>query len=197
MEVVPSFAGSATLVRQIQQGAPFDVVALADESSMNSLVASDDVAGSGVTIFATNRLAIITAKGNPLGLKTIADLARRSVDVSLCDAAQPCGKYAARLFMAAGVAVTPATLETSASGVIGRVSSGEVDAGLAYASDGATHKNVSVVAIPAGQNVVARYPIALSTTSSRERTPETTRYMSFVLSARGKKILSAAGFTAP
>lgn len=195
VKVVSSFAGSATLVTQIMQGAPFDVVALADRSSMDTLVTAGMVNSSSIKIFALNRLAILVPKGNPLRIRTIFDLANPGIGVSLCDEAQPCGKYAKQMFAAAGLTVTPVTRETSASGVVGRVAHGEADAGVAYASDGFATGGVTTVAIPAARNVIARYPVATAAASSAAG--EAAQFTSFLLSASGRSLLASAGFIAP
>jgi ABC-type molybdate transport system substrate-binding protein len=64
-----SFAGSQALVAQLKQGAPADVLATADTTSMT------DSGLSGARVFARNQLAIITAPGNPKHVTTLADLA--------------------------------------------------------------------------------------------------------------------------
>jgi molybdate transport system substrate-binding protein len=61
-----SFAGSSDLVTQIQNGAPADVFASADEANMDKLVGTDVTAGSP-RAFATNVLEIAVAirRGSP------------------------------------------------------------------------------------------------------------------------------------
>ncbi|MEN0101804.1 MAG: molybdate ABC transporter substrate-binding protein, partial [Curtobacterium sp.] len=59
-----SFAGSSDLVTQIQNGAPADVFASADEANMTKLTKADLISGS-TPAFATNVLEIAVAPGNP------------------------------------------------------------------------------------------------------------------------------------
>ncbi len=73
LSITYSFAGSQTLVSQIQNGAPADVVATADQTSMQTLVTASLV--DPPTVFTHNRLEIAVAPGNPKGIKGLADLA--------------------------------------------------------------------------------------------------------------------------
>src|SRR5665648_948674 len=71
VKVVFNFTGSQDLVAQIQQGAPADVFASADPTSMAAV--SGQVGAP--TVFAGNQLEIVVAPGNPKGIRTLADLA--------------------------------------------------------------------------------------------------------------------------
>ncbi|MFM8662377.1 MAG: molybdate ABC transporter substrate-binding protein, partial [Acidimicrobiaceae bacterium] len=124
-----NFAGSATLVTQIQQGAPVDIVAMADTINMNKVLSSGDVDKESISILARNKLAILVQRGNPQNIKTLSDLIRSGLKVVLCDLAQPCGKYAATVLSKANVSFAVASREASASGVVSRIGLGEADAG--------------------------------------------------------------------
>ena len=106
-----NFGSSGTLATQIQQGAPADTFASADEDNMNKLVTANLVDGRPI-VFATNKLTIVTKPGNPKDVKTLADLAALPT-VSLCGETVPCGKYAAQILQGAGVTIpeTSVTVE--------------------------------------------------------------------------------------
>ncbi|MFM7094704.1 MAG: molybdate ABC transporter substrate-binding protein, partial [Actinomycetota bacterium] len=149
-----NFAGSSTLATQIEQGAPADVVVMADSANIEKLVQSGDVRASDVTDLAYNELAILVEQGNPLAIDSLDDLARPGVRVVLCDDAQPCGRYAATVLSAAQVVVQPASREANASAVVSRISNGEADAGIAYLTDGLVpNDNVDAVRIPKSLNI--------------------------------------------
>ncbi len=59
-----SFAGSSDLVAQLENGAPADVFAAADTTTMDKVVASKLVAGTPVP-FATNTVEIAVPADNP------------------------------------------------------------------------------------------------------------------------------------
>ena len=65
-----NFAGSSDLVAQIQEGAPADVFASADEANMEKLTA-DDLQGSDPELFATNTLEIAVPPDNPAGVADV------------------------------------------------------------------------------------------------------------------------------
>ncbi|MFM7880123.1 MAG: molybdate ABC transporter substrate-binding protein, partial [Acidimicrobiaceae bacterium] len=122
-----NFAGSATLVTQIQQGAPVDIVAMADTINMNKVLSSGEIDKKSISILARNKLAILVQRGNPQNIKTLSDLTRSGLKVVLCDLAQPCGKYAATVLSKANVSFAVASREASASGVVSRIGLGEAD----------------------------------------------------------------------
>jgi molybdate transport system substrate-binding protein len=132
MKVELSFAGSQSLVAQVRQGAPVDVLATADLATMGKV--ADRLTGAPV-VFAHNELALITAEHNPLGLMTLKDLARKDLKVVLAGPTVPVGKATAAALVRAGVTVQPVSLEDAVSGVVTKVRLGEADAGIAYASD--------------------------------------------------------------
>lgn len=174
-----SFAGSSTLVTQIQQGAPADVFASADQPNMQKLVDAALNQGSPQT-FARNRLEIVVHAGNPKLIRGMSDLARSGLIVILCAPAVPCGRYGSRALQMAGVAVKPASLETDVKAVVSKVALGEADAGIVYVTDvKAGGSSVEGVAIPDGQNVVATYPIV--TLKDSQNLPLAKAFLGFVL----------------
>ena len=185
--VTLSFAGSQSLVAQIKEGAPGDVFASADERSMAA------VSGSTVgkpTIFARNTLAIAVAPGNPKHIAGLADLARDDVTLVLAAPAVPAGNYAGKALAAAGVTVHPKSEEENVRAVLTKVELGEADAGIVYTSDiAAAGGKVDRVAIPAGVNQVARYPIARISDEVVGHD-----FVEFVLSDQGQQILQRYGF---
>ncbi len=94
-KVTFNFDASSALVQQITQGAPADLFASADTTNMDKLTAAS-LNGTEPVVFATNLLAIITAPGNPKGIKGVADLANPDLKVVICAPEVPCGKYASR-----------------------------------------------------------------------------------------------------
>jgi molybdate transport system substrate-binding protein len=155
-----NFDSSSNLAAQIQQGAPADVFASADEANLRKAVDSGDVAAEPV-VFARNRLEIAVEKGNPERIKGLADLDESGLVVVLCADAVPCGRYAAEAFAKAGVTVSPASKEESAKAALSKVSLGEADASVVYVTDVKAAKGeVGGVKIPDRHNVIATYPIA-------------------------------------
>jgi molybdate transport system substrate-binding protein len=184
-----NFAGSNDLVTQVQQGAPADVLATADTTSMDK---AGDLAGQSTT-FAANKLIIAVAPGNPEHITGLADLARKDLKVVLAAPEVPAGKYAEEALAKAGVTVEPVSLEVSVKGVVTKVSLGEADAGIVYVTDvGAAKGKLEGVAIPDDQNAIATYPIA--TLNDGKHPDDAKAFIDLVLSAGGQKVLADYGF---
>src|SRR5581483_9851786 len=103
LTVTYSFAGSQALVTQIQQGAPADVFASADQKSMQKLVDAGLV--DAPRVFARNKLEIVVAPGNPKHITGLADLAQPGLVVVLEDPSVPAGAYSRQALQKAGVTV--------------------------------------------------------------------------------------------
>jgi molybdate transport system substrate-binding protein len=147
-------------------------------------------------VFATNRLQIVVAAGNPKGITGLADLVRPGLVVVLCGPAVPCGRYATQALQKAGVRVVPASQETDVKAVVSKVALGEADAGIVYVTDvKAGGAKVQGIAIPGNQNVVATYPIAVVKAASHGRAAQA--FVDFVLSPQGQRILASFGFGGP
>jgi molybdate transport system substrate-binding protein len=191
LSVTLDFAGSGTLVTQIQQGAPADVIATADMASMQKLV--DGGLVETPIVFAHNRLEIIVAAGNPKGVHSLADLARADVTVVLADPSVPAGKYAAQTLTRADVTVAPKSLETDVKSAVARVTTGEADASIVYVTDvKAAGSKASGVAIPDSQNVVADYPIAIVKATTHH--DAATAFVEAVIHGSGQEELRTSGF---
>ncbi len=193
-----NFAGSATLASQIQQGAPVDIVAMADTINMNKVLSSGDVDKKSISILARNKLAILVQRGNPQNIKTLSDLTRSGLKVVLCDLAQPCGKYAATVLSKANVSFTAASREASASGVVLRVGLGEADAGIAYLTDGlVAGDKVDAVKIAESVNLIADYPIGVATKPTTKDAASIVAFIAMTKSSVGRKVLAENGFILP
>ena len=194
IRIVLNFAGSATLVEQIKQGAPADVVVFADDKQMVDLVENGNVAKDSVTTIATNTLTLIVEKGNPLNITSLSDLASPQIRTVLCDVVQPCGKYAAQVLERANVVVQPRSKETNVSGVTQKVASGEADAGIVYVTDAlANTSKLDALPIDKDINVSNNYPIATLTELSIAELRAAQTFIDFVL-GDGQKILNDYGF---
>jgi molybdate transport system substrate-binding protein len=190
-----NFAGSSTLVTQIQQGATFDIVALADTASMDRLVSSAEIDKSSVSILVRNRLAILVQSGNPQKISDLVDLARAGLKVVLCDQSQPCGRYASEILAKAKIRVTPTSSESSASGVVSRIALGEADVGIAYITDGLiAGDKVEAIVIADSQNVLANYPIGVARKPKSKDSEVIDAFIATAKSKVGKKVFASRGF---
>ena len=187
-----NFAGSASLVTSINNGAPADVFASADTPNMDKAVNAGNTTSSPAN-FATNKLQIVVPAGNPKGIKGLADLANPGTVVILCAPAVPCGNYANQALTKAAVKVAPKSQEQDVNAVVSKVSLGEADAGIVYVTDvKAAGAKVLGVDIPDAQNVIASYPMA--TIKGGVNPKGGLAFIDFVLGAPGQAILVNYGF---
>jgi molybdate transport system substrate-binding protein len=193
-EVQLNFAGSSDLVTQITEGAPADVFASADTKNMTK-VTDADLATAPVE-FATNTLEIAVPVGNPAGIASFADLAGDGVKTVVCAPQVPCGAATVTIEDATGVTLTPVSEESSVTDVLGKVTSGEADAGLVYVTDVAGAGD-TVTGIPFAESseAVNHYPIVRLTGSSNAEVADA--FVTFVTGETGQSVLAAAGFGTP
>ena len=190
-----SFAGSSDLVTQLTQGAPADVFASADTKNMDKAADAELIAGDPVN-FASNTLAIVTAPGNPKKIASLKDLAAPGLSVVVCAPQVPCGSATEKVEKSTGVQLNPVSEESQVTDVLGKVTSGQADAGLVYVTDaqGAGGK-VAAVPFPESEDAVNTYPIAILDQSTQ---PELARsFVDLVTGEAGQKVLNAAGFAKP
>ena len=190
-----SFGGSSDLVAQLSQGAPADVFASADSVNMDKLTAEGLSAGDPQD-FATNTLEIATPADNPAGISSFDDLAGAGVKVVVCAPQVPCGAAAVRAEEATGVSLQPVSEEQSVTDVLGKVRSGEADAGLVYVTDvRAAGAAVHGVPFPEAADIVNNYPIAAL--AGAEHADLARAFVELVLGDTGQAILREAGFAKP
>ena len=199
-KVIFSLAGSQELRTQIEHGAPADVFASADWKHMQALVAAK--LASGPRNFVRNEPVVVVPKGNPAGVKALADLPRaKRIVVGAPEV--PIGTYALRILEAAsrryGAAFGRAveahivSREPNVRQVLSKVALGEADAAIVYRTDARASKGgVEVISIPEDLNVVAEYPVAVV---ANAREPELAReFVDLLLSPAGQETLGRFGF---
>jgi molybdate transport system substrate-binding protein len=189
------FATSSELANKLTQGAGADIFASADSAQMDTVVKADLTTGDPVN-FASNTLVIVTAPGDPKQIRSFADLAKPDVRVAVCQASSACGSAAQRIEDNTGVHPNPVSEESVSSGVLGKVTSGEADAGLVYLTD--AHKagdKVTAVKFPESADAVNIYPIVILKHTSQPALAQ--KFVDLVTGATGQRVLTQAGFASP
>lgn len=188
-----SFGSSTTLAEQAGDGAPGDVLATADETSMGVAEDGDALAADAVE-FAQNEMVLVVPDGNPAGIRSWGDL--NGTDWVRCADEVPCGRVATTLLGLNPSIGEPASLEVDVKSVLAKVTGGEADAGFVYASDAqAAGDGVKVIPIPHSQEALTTYFIApLEQAGDADLAAA---WIDFVTSDTGVQVLLDAGFTVP
>jgi len=190
-----NYAGSSTLVQQMTNGAKADVFASADQANMDKAVQGGVIDGTPV-VFATNKLTIAVAPGNPKGITGFADLTKPGMTVVVCAVGVPCGSATQTVEKNTGVTLKPASEEQDVKQVLTKVETGDADAGLVYVTDANTAGGkVAQVDFPEASGAINNYPIAVVKGAPQAQLAQ--QFEQFVLSAQGKQELTKVGFGTP
>ena len=187
-----TFAGSSDLASQINEGAPADVFASANEKQMDA--ASEHIDGTA-EVFASNTLIIAVPAGNPAGITDFASLAKPGVVVVVCATEVPCGAATKKVEKSLGVTLSPVSELTNVTDVLGSVASGEADAGLVYVTDIARAKGVEGIPFAGSDAASTRCPIAVLKRSADSG--QARAFVQYVLGPQGLAALASAGFGPP
>jgi molybdate transport system substrate-binding protein len=194
-KVTFNFGGSSALAQSIVSGAPADVFAAASPATMKTVTDAGGAGGEPKT-FVKNTLTIAVPKGNPKHVAGLKDLTAPGVKVALCAKEVPCGAAAQTALKAAGLNLTPVTLEQDVKGALTKVELGEVDASLVYKTDVQSDAaKIDGVEFPEADKAVNDYPIApLAKAPNKDGAAA---FVAYIQSPEAKQVLTAAGFQAP
>lgn len=193
--VALNYGGSSGLVQQLTEGAPADMFASADQRTMTKLTDAQLNDGEP-TIFATNMLTTVVPADNPAGITSFEDLRKGGVKVVTCASEVPCGSATQTVAKANGVTFHPVSEEGSVTDVLGKVTSGQADAGIVYVTDAkSAGDKVATVGLPKADHAINTYPIV---TLRDAKNPElAAEFEKLVTGPQGQEALQKAGFGAP
>lgn len=191
-EVELRCAGSAELLAALLAGERADVVALGDSSAMSRVAAAALLESSSAAELARNRLALAVAPGNPLGVRSLADLVRPGVRVALGRRSASIGRHARWVLSRQHLAVEPVVETASAAAALAAVAAGDADAAIVYATSFAGGTGVARVDLGEPDNTPVLYSIAAVRTAAE---PAGARaFRALALGAVGQGVLGAHGF---
>lgn len=199
-DVVLHFAGTQELRAQLERGAEADVFAGADWHHAERLVGAKLL--ESPVVFARNEPVVIATHDSAPFIQGFVDLPRAE-RLAFGTPEVPIGRYTARIIEGAAllygeefrrsVEAHVVSHELNVKQILARVSLGEVDAGIVYATDArAARTKVRNLRVPERLNVVAEYPIAL--VSSSKRQVQGRGWIELTLSPSGQRRLKDAGF---
>lgn len=195
-----NFAASGPLLAQIQQGAPVDVFASADQETMNKAANGNLLAAPTRVDFAANTLVLIvttTAKQPPRQLVDLSGVTYQRISTGT-PTTVPVGRYTTDAIDKAGLtaALQPKWIYgESVRQVLNYVARGEVDAGFVYRTDALIEPDKIRIALTVPTTTPVSYPIAQIATSKQPALAG--EFIAYVRSAPGQAILQRFGFSRP
>ncbi len=199
-KVTFNFAASGPLLAQIQQGAPVDVFASADQETMARAATAKLLDDATRVDFAQNTLVLIVPAAalqtpGKLSDLTGASYARVSTGTP---GTVPVGRYTMGAVEQAGLtaALQPKWIYgESVRQVLNYVARGEVDAGFVYRTDALIERDKTRIALTVPTTTAVSYPIAQIATSKNPALAKD--FIAFVRSAPGQEVLQRFGFSKP
>ena len=151
--------------------------------------------------FATNKLVMIVAKGNPKGLESVYRLRPGGFRLAVGNSGVPIGVYTRALLRRLGLSriLTKNTVssEPNVASIVSKIALGSADAGFAYVTDGKIAADrTDMVRLPRYAQPPVRYQICRVQRSGAD-TGGAAAFIAKVRSASGRSLLKAAGFGLP
>lgn len=195
VDVALSFAGSATVVEQVRQGTPVDVVAVADAALLDPL-AADGLLDGDVVVFARNRLTVATPPGDGRSVERLVDLARPGTRVVMAAEGVPAGDLAREHLRDRGlldaVLDRVVSFELDVTAVAAKLALGEADAGFVYVTDVRAH-GLRTVGAPFPEEAV----YAAAVVEAAPNPGAARRLVAWLRSDEAQATLRRLGFSAP
>jgi molybdate transport system substrate-binding protein len=105
----------------------------------------------------------------------------------------PCGATAEKIEKATGVALSPVSEELDVKSTLGKVTSGDADAGLVFVTDvTSAGDDVQGVSFPEAEQAVTNYPITVL--KEAPQADLAAKFQDLVTGEQGQKALEAVGF---
>ncbi|ROO70472.1 molybdate transport system substrate-binding protein [Vibrio crassostreae] len=198
VDVIPVYASTSSLVRQIERGAPADIFISANEKWMTHLVDRKLVSSDNVTNLCENELVLISPKDTSVTL----DLSQGNQWAKLLTNERlavgntmsvPAGIYAKEALETLGVWDDVKTRLAQSNNVrmaLALVERSEAKLGIVYKTDALLSKEVNLVSMfPSDLHTPIRYPVAkLNDKVVAEE------FYTFLKSEKAKDILNSFGF---
>jgi molybdate transport system substrate-binding protein len=206
---------SRQLAERILRGDVCDVFAPSSPAVIDEDLMNKPIGGSGApaatwyVVFSANEMVIVTAKGNPLGIRKAGDLARpgvrfvrvtgerdlatgRTVEFLERAAAQEGDPGLARRIVDSAPALPGSAV--SVPDTVNAVRQGRADAGVVYYSAAvAARGDLDIVRFPDSVNLSETIRNAATVPGSARNPAEATGFASFLVSAEARDILKSSG----
>jgi len=195
-----NYGASGNLRKQVEGGAPVDVVVFADAVSVDALIANGDVDTATRHVVATNTLVLIGAPdARPLTFETLADTREEEL-ISIGEpGAVPAGRYARSALRNLGVweALQGRIVFGGHVGaVLSYVRRGEVAAAIVYATE--TREVTDVKVLDRARSPWTPTPeIVSAVTTESTQTERSHAFVAFLRTPEARAIFTEHGFGIP
>lgn len=191
MKVRTVCSGSSDLVAQIKSGAEADILVTANQKTADDI--TNDNLGTQLAVLATNELVLVVPAGNPAGI-TGFDEGMNDHDLVICAEQVPCGDVSRQLAELNNIELKPVSEEQQVTDVLGKVTSGQADAGLVYRTDAASAGDaVEIMDIPQAAEVPNAYPLLVIDATEPDASEQV--WIDAFTTGKGRERLIDAGFT--
>ena len=167
VKVYCNFAGSSTLQRQIEKGAPADVFISASPKQIDALQGEGLLYEDSRRVILSNRLVLVAPVNSPLAMTNVQPLAQDAIRrIAIGEPnSVPAGIYGREALTHLGVwSIIQPKLIPSADvrSTLAYVESGEVDVGIVYQTDAGLSKKVRIIyQFPDSSHSPIVYPAAV------------------------------------
>ena len=167
VKVYCNFAGSSTLQRQIEKGAPADVFISASPKQIDALQGEGLLYEDSRRVILSNRLVLVAPVNSPLAMTNVQPLAQDAIRrIAIGEPnSVPAGIYGREALTHLGVwSIIQPKLIPSADvrSTLAYVESGEVDVGIVYQTDAGLSKKVRIIyQFPDSSHSPIMYPAAV------------------------------------
>ena len=193
-----SFAGSGAVARQVEAGAPAEVVVLADRPWMDRLQAAGAITASSRRDLLGNTLVVVAAADARIEGEPLDWLRRTGGRLAIGDPdSVPAGAYVREWLSGRGLwdgLQHSLVMAADVRAVLAFVARGEARLGVVYASDARTSAAVRIVLTPAAaEQPDIVYPAALTPSAS----PAAARFLDYLRSPEAATRFRDYGFETP
>ncbi|MDD5761236.1 MAG: molybdate ABC transporter substrate-binding protein [bacterium] len=192
-DIVPNFGASGALAKQVEAGAPVDILLSASTEWLDYLKKQYLVARS-IPLTKNSLVFVGSPKTVAAGMKDLPALSRIALG---SPASVPAGKYASEAMKAAGIETAmkgKAVFTKDVREALMYAERGEVDGAFVFKTDALVAKSARFLFdVPASLHSEIIYPAIL--TPDGAKNPAAVRFFDFLSSGTAKAILKMRGFT--
>lgn len=193
-----NFGASGSLAQQIAQGAPIDIFITASPQWMDELAVKEKIVAGSRRDLLQNQMVLVVPRDRA-DIATLADLNTARVKRMAIGEPNsvPAGRYAKEALTSKelfGTLKPKLVFTKDVRQVLAYVETGNVDAGLVYATDAQRSNRVRVVATAIETQTPIVYPAAIIRASKAHETAQ--NFMTFLFSDAARTLFQAYGFAA-